>query len=241
MGEHWHPQEADPAIFRDLIDHLAYDPATGVLTWNRKLRGGRKAVGTVAGTLRRDGYLYVCFRRRRYLAHRLCWAIYHGSSPAGIDLDHVNGDRADNRIANLRSASSSENNRNKGKQPTNTTGFKGVHRNRRSGKFSASVNHLKVKYSLGMFDRAEDAARAYDAAVVRLHGEFARLNFPAPANAAPASEFVTADDVERRSLATDPMECAEPGEEDDGSLDPTEEAIRRDRCARRPASEREGA
>jgi hypothetical protein len=95
-----------------------------------------------------------------------------GRHPRG-EIDHRNGDRADNRIANLRECSRAENARNVTSR--NPSGFKGVRRDDSRWRASITVNGKRIH--LGTFDTAEKAAAAYDKAARRYHGEFARTNF----------------------------------------------------------------
>lgn len=92
--------------------------------------------------------------------------------------DHINLDGLDNRRANLRPATHAENLRNRGRQTNNSSGFKGVTWNKRARKWQAQIGMPGSKSYLGIFVDPEEAARAYDAAAIELHGEFARLNFP---------------------------------------------------------------
>jgi hypothetical protein len=97
--------------------------------------------------------------------------------PAGLLVDHINGDTLDNRRVNLRLATFSQN-------AANTTvvraasGFRGVHHDRRNGRFQARCRFQGTNYHLGLFNSAEEAARTYDAFILRMHGPYARLNFP---------------------------------------------------------------
>lgn len=97
----------------------------------------------------------------------------------GWDLvDHVNGNGLDNRRSNLRPATPTQNARNRGMRSDNTSGFKGVHPHRRSGRWAACIWFDGRSNYLGLFDDAAEAARVYDAAALEHFGPFARLNFP---------------------------------------------------------------
>jgi hypothetical protein len=99
-------------------------------------------------------------------------------APAGYEVDHINGDKLDNRRANLRLCTRAENQRHKARNRQNTTGYKGVRIDKRDGYFSARIRFDNKELHLGRFRNAVDAARAYDAAAKKLHGDFAWLNFP---------------------------------------------------------------
>ena len=89
----------DAKIIPDSIrDVLNYDPETGDLTW--KINSKRARAGAVAGWVHNNGYRMLCANQVTYLAHRVAWFLHHGTQPNVID--HVNRDRADNRLANLR-------------------------------------------------------------------------------------------------------------------------------------------
>lgn len=101
------------------------------------------------------------------------------SCPDGMEVDHINGDRTDNRKVNLRVCTRNQNGKNLGKKPQNTSGFKGVVWDKCREKWRAQIQHNQVMKNLGRFENKEDAARAYDAAARERFGQFARLNFPA--------------------------------------------------------------
>lgn len=107
------------------------------------------------------------------LMHRLLCA-----APQALQVDHINGDRLDNRRLNLRLCTQSQNRCNAGVRASNTSGFKGVSWLRKNKKWMAAIQAGGVAQYIGSFTDKAEAARAYDAAALRLHGAFARLNFP---------------------------------------------------------------
>lgn len=125
------------------------------------------------------------FRRKRRASEGMGFisALLHReimSAPAGVDVDHINGDPSDNRRANLRLATRSQNRVNTGPQSNNTSGYNGVSWHTRDQKWHAAISRVSPRgmHFLGSYASREEAARAYDAAAIELYGEFARLNFP---------------------------------------------------------------
>jgi hypothetical protein len=161
--------------------HLAnelfvYDPETGELR-NRVDRGGLAKAGALAGYRRPDGYVSVAVKGKRYPAHRVAWLMTHGVWPAA-QIDHVNGVRDDNRMANLRESTNSENLCNRGSTVNNRTGFKGVCWDKNSRKYKAQIMvRGKITY-LGLFTTPEAAHAAYQSAVYDFHGAFANPGVP---------------------------------------------------------------
>lgn len=157
-----------------LRDCVTYDPDTGLFYGEYTTKSG-KVMPRKFTYVNRDGYLDVGMFKRRFLLHRLAWFLFYGSWPNGI-LDHINRVKTDNRIANLRLATFSQNVANQDLSSRNKTGFRGVSFNKKANKFQASIGiNNKVKY-LGVFDTAIDAALAYDDACKKTFGAFAVPN-----------------------------------------------------------------
>ncbi len=142
---------------------LAYDPGTGVLV--------RRKDASRADRLNNLGYRVAALGGERHLAHRLAWLIVTGEWPAQM-LDHINGDRADNRWSNLREADKSINAQNlRGPLSTNTSGFLGVSRDKRrlSRPWRAAIRIRGKHVSLGNHETPEAAYAAYLKAKCELH------------------------------------------------------------------------
>ncbi|EJU14120.1 pathogenesis-like transcriptional factor and ERF protein [Sphingomonas sp. LH128] len=172
-----------PAELRQL---LRYEPETGKLFWLPRTADqfpDRRSFSTWTSrfcgkeafiSITPDGYKYGGIWGVKHYAHRVIWAILHGEWPPN-DVDHINGDRADNRLCNLRAATRAENLRNTGARPHNRLGVKGVTL-LACGKYRAEIKAPESKRHLGRFDTLEEARAAYNAAVLEAHGEFARLS-----------------------------------------------------------------
>lgn len=112
-----------------------------------------------------------------YQAHRIVWKIVHGTDP--FLIDHINGDKSDNRAENLRECTNAENCRNSKRNPGTISQFRGVGRIKGSDRWSANISLGNgLKKNLGSYSTELDAAKAYDAAALEHHGAFATLNFP---------------------------------------------------------------
>ena len=142
----------------------------------RKWRRGlpKDCVGKRAGNSHHSGYKYLKIKGTLYGEHRLVWLMVEGKFPDG-ELDHKDLDKENNCYDNLRNATRNENCANR--PGWSSTGFKGVVKNKRGKPFFAYIRVDKQRINLGNFDKAEDAARAYDAAALKYFGEFAELNF----------------------------------------------------------------
>jgi hypothetical protein len=155
---------------------LDYDPKTGVFTRRGySLRGGRtssRGAGERAGWHCANGYWMICVDNRDYTAHRLAWLYVYGRFPNG-DTDHINHDKIDNRIANLREATRSQNSANRPPPKHNKSGHKGVHFDRAKGRWVAYIKKDFKRYHLGRYDTMEEAIAARKDAEHKMFGEFA--------------------------------------------------------------------
>ena len=151
-----------------LKELLNYDPDTGVFTWLVSSRGVKAGV---AGCVHPLGYIQININGRSYRAHRLAFLYMTGTFPDD-QVDHINGMRADNRWLNLREATHSENLRNCGKYANNTSGYKGVHKYKITGKWVAHCHAHGKQHHLGYHDTAEAAHAAYCKFASEHHAEF---------------------------------------------------------------------
>ena len=151
---------------------LSYDPETGIFYWLVDGRFGRSRhrAGEQAGSKRQDGYLTVMIDRTRYPLHRLAWLYANEKHPAKW-IDHINGDRADNRIVNLREATPAQNGRNGRGWRVRKAPLKGAYAVK--NQWRASISENGRKRHLGYFATAEEAHAAYMAAARLFFGEFA--------------------------------------------------------------------
>ena len=150
---------------------LEYNPDTGVFTWMVE-RGGRTArVGSPAGSTDKRGYKSIRINRRIYYAHRLAWLYVTGENPS-LQIDHIDGNRSNNRAANLRQATHGQNMHNSRIKSNNTSGVKGVTWDKSTEKWCVRIVVGRRCLHLGLFRSIEDAAEVVKAARPLLHGEF---------------------------------------------------------------------
>jgi hypothetical protein len=173
-----------PPDFKFFSEALSYDPHTGLLLWKARpdyhfasAAGQRRwndlLAGRPAGSLGSRGYVSVRIGAHRYAAHRIAWLLTHGHWPAEF-LDHINLNKADNRLSNLRECSHSQNMANCSMRSNNSLGFKGVTFDPRNQKYSAKIQHKGRWYHLGAFDAPAAAHAAYTAKSLQLNVNFAR-------------------------------------------------------------------
>lgn len=154
-------------VTQELIHKLfTYKQETGQLIW--KVNRGRARKGDTAGRLNENGYLICGLHGKTMRIHRLIWLYYFGYIPRY--LDHINRDRADNRIENLRPATKAQNGANRKKQSGTTSKYKGVCRIRYAWQANAFVNGKSIY--LGSYRTEEEAHKAYVEYMSDVFGEY---------------------------------------------------------------------
>jgi len=134
---------------------LHYDPTTGVFTRILSKRSDR--CGKQPGSLNTKGHIQIRLDGTLYVAHRLAWLYVTGHFP--IDqIDHINGNKSDNRLVNLREATNKQNQENIPLQTNNTSGYRGVSFDKRLKKFRSYVCHNRQQICLGFFEDIDFAA-----------------------------------------------------------------------------------
>lgn len=153
---------------REINKIFGYDPTTGKVWWLVS-RGTVKA-GSTCGTLHSKGYLTVSLAGKQEMLHRIIWELCNGPIPKGYQVDHINGNRRDNRLSNLRLAMPGQNLANRDVTSRNKLGVKGVSRYGRRFKAQLScrgVRHCRV------YNTLEEAIEGYLSMAKEYHGEYA--------------------------------------------------------------------
>lgn len=158
----------DLGYLRSVLD---YDPETGIFIWKISPHHTVE-VGSVAGGTNQRGYRRHKIKNKHFIAHRLAWFYVYGVWPKN-ELDHINGNKEDNRIANLREATRSQNQNNMPKKRNNTSGYKGVSWHKVNKKWIAQTEVKGRAHFFGYYSTPEDAHVAYVNGIKKLHGEFA--------------------------------------------------------------------
>ena len=154
-----------------VVSLLRYDPADGTMYWKPRQahqvnhpemldRWNRRYAGKRAGSSNSDGSEVIRVGAAQFRANRLVWELHHGPIQDGMQIDHINGDRRDNRAANLRAVTVTENNRNMRLSHRNTSGLHGVVFLRRYSRFQATIVVDRKHIHLGYHQTLIDAAAA---------------------------------------------------------------------------------
>lgn len=148
----------------DLAGRVNYDPETGKLWWTNHY--WKTKVGKRAGIQKKNGYRYINFKYVSVFEHRVIWYLHYGSWPKN-EIDHINGNKSDNRIKNLRDVDRSINMRNTQRGSLNKSGVLGVCWRSQRGKWSAFIKVRKKRIWLGSFRDFQDAVEARRAAEIK--------------------------------------------------------------------------
>jgi hypothetical protein len=167
-----HPKRNSEISLERLKEIISYDPETGLFTWLVK-RGSRAMPGYSAGKKTKNGYWTISIDYQSVKAHRLAWFYMTGEWP-DLDIDHINGCGTDNRWANLRLATCSQNSANTRTPKNNKSGHKGVSWHAPSARWRAAIWRGGRQYHIGFHATVDLAAAAYEKKAAELFGEFAR-------------------------------------------------------------------
>ena len=156
------------------VDYLRhrynYDPITGYLT--HRFRAGNRIAGSIVGGDNGQGYLTGSINGVLYRVHRLIWKHYYGQDPAGYQIDHINRDRSDNRISNLRLATHGQNKRNSRANRNIASGHKYIYYIKGSQKYRVMFYVNRKNLSVGTYTNLQEAIHVRDVKGPELCGEF---------------------------------------------------------------------
>lgn len=155
---------------------LYYHQDSGVFYWRISSNMRIKPWDT-AGKFDSDGYLQIRFAGKDYKAHRLAWLYVNGEFP-NCQIDHINGIRKDNRICNLRTATIKQNAENRRISKKNTSGFRGVTLQKRTGKWQAQMTHNGKMLYLGLHSTPEEASAVVSAKRAELYTHYVETEKP---------------------------------------------------------------
>jgi hypothetical protein len=157
------------SITQELVNEL-FEYKDGQLFW-KKTTSKRSIAGNLAGYLTKRGYWRVSINYKHYYTHRIVFLMFHGHLPKL--LDHIDGNPLNNKIENLRAATSAENVRNSKLRNTNKSGIKGVCWDKQHKKWSVTIMVSGKNYRIGRFKDLELAQLAIEEARNKYHKEFA--------------------------------------------------------------------
>ena len=148
-----------------LMDCLCYDCESGIFTWKIK-KSGSKGINNAAGGSN-GRYMRIVVNGKKFYAHRLAWLFHYGDYQSGI-IDHINGNKTDNRICNLRDVSYSTNGLNRHNQANNKSGSIGVSFSNTRNRWVARIVRNRIVTHIGYFTKKEDAISAYESKKIEI-------------------------------------------------------------------------
>lgn len=154
-------------------NHFRYEPKTGKIFWRKRTKNTYP--NSEAGYIHRNGYIKIKLNGFSMQASRLAWVLHYGVNPTGF-IDHIDGDRKNNAIGNLRMVTSQENNMNAGLRSHNRLGVRGVRE--KSGRYQARITKDGKLHNLGWFATIELAQKARIRAENELFADHAYSNRP---------------------------------------------------------------
>lgn len=161
--------KSGPLTAEALRNFLSYDEKTGEFVWIANPKHGKRRLGNRTGFINASGYLAIGIFGKKHPAHRLAWLYVYGAWP-NADIDHINGDRTDNRIENLRDVTRQTNMENmRGPTSRNKSGFMGVSFHNVAKRWRASIRANGKTMRLGYYDTPEEAHQVYLVAKREFH------------------------------------------------------------------------
>ena len=162
-------------IIKYAKEHLSFNFETGEILWVKYPKNYNKVnKPRIAGRLHYSGYRIVCLMNKQYMAHRLIWAVYYNKWPNG-SIDHIDGNKSNNSINNLRIATRSQNAYNCGPKKISSSGYKNVQWDKDANKWRVRVTAYGKRYHVGRFNTLDDAKDAANKFMTEHHKEFARI------------------------------------------------------------------
>jgi hypothetical protein len=152
-----------------------FEYKNGNLFWKKK-PSRRVAVGQKAGNTSNGYYEVIKFNGRFFKTHRIIYEMFNNTIPEGYTIDHIDGNIFNNTIENLRLALRSQNLQNRIKPKNNTSSYKGVTWSSQKKKWRVRIGIDSTLKHIGHFDNLLEAAKAYNEAALKYHGEFAKVN-----------------------------------------------------------------
>lgn len=159
-------------ITKELLNELfEYDENSGNFYWKVKRRGVKQ--GQLAGSKHSEGYVVIGINKKIYFAHRLAWIYKYGDIPEKHDIDHIDNNRSNNKISNLRPATRWQNLANSN-HSSGKSKHRGVWFHKLTGTWQSIIRVNGVAHSVGYFHSEQEAATAYLEKSRELRKEFSK-------------------------------------------------------------------